>query len=152
MKEDFKSTQILHLALALGSLLFFIIVNILNDFKYKEEFDSSDSFLIYIVIAFVPLSIFMSRLMNKQALSFLNKESDLKEKAKNYRSRVIIRSALIEGAILFAAVVVLLTGHLYPAIAFVAGWFFLLWSRPTKEEFAQDYHLSSQERHDLINR
>jgi len=46
MKEDFKSTQILHLALALGSLLFFIIVNILNDFKYKEEFDSSDSFLI----------------------------------------------------------------------------------------------------------
>lgn len=147
MKKIFKSIQILHAALTIGSLLFFIVANVINDFQYTQVF-GTDSLFVYIVIAFVPMCMFLSRFMNKQALLTYD-EGEMEKKLGNYRSRVILRSALVEGAILFAVVTYILSSHMYPIIAFVIGWLFLLWSRPTLEEFQRDYKLTSQEMYDL---
>ena len=149
MKKEFQSIQILHAALLLGSLLFFLVANFLGDFELVQHLDDSDSILVYIIIVLVPICIATSRFMNKQLLASFKDDDSIQGKMDNYKNRVILRSALIEGPILFAAVVVLLDSHLYAAIMFVIGWGALLLIRPTLEEFAADYGLTSQEKNEV---
>ena len=149
MKQAFKQLQIIHAALLIGSLLFFLVASFLGDFQYTQDMNISDIILVYIVMGFIPICIGMSMYMNKQFFSEFNDNGDLNAKMGNYGKRIIVRSALIEGATLFAAVVVLLTTHLFAALAFVIGWFALVSVRPTLNEFARDYKLTSQEEHDM---
>ena len=147
MKKEFQSIQTLHLALAAGSLLIFLM------FYFVLGLNESDNYkelpLHYLIPAFLAMCIFMSKFMDRKMKASIKKEDSLSQKLTQYRERVIRRSALIEGAALFTLVFMYLTGNTLFAIYVGVGWLALLWVRPTLTEFVRDYGLSGQEQQEM---
>lgn len=146
MKKEFLSIKILHGALALGAFLFFMVTCLLNEFEFSQNFEQLE-ILDYIPLIVMLVCIPMSKLLDQKILSsFKNDGSEI----MNYRTRIVIRSALLEGATLLAIVTLLLNGHLLAAIVFVIGWVSLVLARPTENQFSEDYNLTGQERRELM--
>lgn len=148
MKTILRDIKIMHFAIALGSMLFFIVANFLNEFKLVSNFDKLDV-LDYAALFFVLFCIPASRFMNKKTYAAFKDDGTIETKIKNYKGRVIVRSALLNGAALVSAAAILLGGNLFPALTFIVAWVFLLSVRPTEEEFINDYKLTSQEQREL---
>lgn len=150
MKKDFLSIRILHGALCLGALLFFMVVYFLLGTENTGAPEGEDfKVFTYLVPLMVLSSILLSRLLDRNKLTAFKGTSDLFEKLNDYRTRVIMRSALIEGTILFAVVALLLTEDKLNVLYFGIGWLALLSVRPYLAEFSKDYKLSVKEEQEM---
>jgi hypothetical protein len=150
MKKEFLSTRILHGALVVGSLLFFVVVyfGLGIDEEVNAEPDTFDMFY-YLIPIVVLSSILVAKMVDRSKLAAFGGKGGLKEKLFDYRTRVIIRSALTEGAALFAVVALLLTNNMIYAIYFGIGWLALVYFRPNAAELSNDYNLTTQEEQEL---
>lgn len=145
IKNQLKITNVIYLSLAIGLMLFFIIVIYLMKNKSIIPLQNLDSVFTIVVPLFGLMMMFLSRfLFNKLIVKFSESE-DLGQKIIHYRTAKIISWALIEGASFLALVAALLTlNYLYIAVFILLFGFFLL-SRPSKESLVKDLRLSSNE-------
>lgn len=79
----------------------------------------------------------------------INQEDDVNTKMNKYRTRVLIRSALLEGAALFSTGIILMTQHTVQSVIFAIAWLLLLIVRPRVSEFVKDYRLNAEEEFEL---
>lgn len=149
MRPFFQQLNILYLALLAGQLLFcgvayFLIYNNMTDHQPPDD---------ALFKTLVPLFI----LGGAGAAYFLNRRrqvqggelDSLEAKAQHYRSSVIIRSALMEGANLFAIVAGLLQQDLLYLLYFAVGVLAFVYFRPSKQNFIREYELSGREIEEL---
>mgnify|MGYP001078123876 CR=1 FL=1 len=150
MKKEFLSTRILHGAMVMGSLLFFVVVYFVFgiDKVVNAEPGTFDMFS-YLIPIVVLSSILIAKMLDRNKLASFDGEGGLKEKLFDYRVRVIIRSALTEGTALFAVVAVLLTDDIIYALYFGIGWLALVYFRPNAAELSNDYNVTPQEEQEL---
>lgn len=150
MNKEFQSLRILHGALCLGSLLFFIIVYFvlgIDDVALGQE----DDLIVfnYLVPVLIVSGLLLSRMMDRTRLGAFKFPGTLPDKIIDYRSRIVLRSALIEGPILFAIVLLMLTGNKLNVLYIGIGWLGLLYVRPHMAEFIKDYKLTAQEQQEM---
>lgn len=146
MKQEFQSIKILHFALVGGALLMALVIYFILG---VNESKNPDTLWEYVLPGLLILGLLGAFVMNKEAKNHLEKEANLAQKLANYRKRVIMRSALLEGVILNSLVFTYIAENptlvIYPAIA----WLALLFVRPRMAEFVKDYNISGQEEQEM---
>ncbi len=150
MYKDFQAIRIVHGALCLGSLLFFIIVYFVLGVEEAALGQGDDMKIFnYLVPVLIVSGLLLSRMMDRTRLGAFKFPGTLPDKFIDYRSRIILRSALIEGPILFAIVLLMLTGNKLNVLYIAIGWLALLYVRPHMAEFIKDYQLTGQEQQEM---
>ena len=151
MKQEFLSIRIVHASLGMGALLFFLVVYFMfGEETYAQDAGQDFAFFKYLTPILVVSGLLLSRVMDRARLGAFKTPAELSEKLVDYRSRVVLRSALIEGPTLFAVIGLLLTGDKINALYFAIGWLALLYVRPYMAEFVRDYKLSVKEEQEMM--
>lgn len=149
---EFKSLNIIHLALVVGCTLFFIIVNfVLRDHFNVPTFEAGDVFTIPAIILIL-LAVFGSPFVFMRAISTVAEDASLDEKMTRYRTASIIKWALIEGPCLFLIVCTLLSPSLFYIGASFILIFLLIMNRPSKEKMSMIMRLNQDEQAELFGR
>lgn len=146
-QEYFKTLLILHLALSMGPVFFGLITTflILGGVISNDATDLNTIFL-YLIPIITISGLLSSIWVYKMKLRGLKEEKDFKTKMTNYRSALIIRYALLEGAAFFAILAVILTCDLlFLAFAGLMIILLILW-RPTKKLVISDLKLNMLEK------
>lgn len=145
-KELFYQINILYYALLAGQILFCIIIlfALLDPETRQSGWPEAPFGLIVPILlaSIIPIVFFI----NNRQLSQATDQKDLPAKAAHYRTLVLLRSALIEGANLFCLVALLLENNSTFLIFFGAGLLLFLYFRPSVNEFLQHYQLSGAEK------
>jgi hypothetical protein len=112
-KEYFNSLTILHSAMAIGQLLFGLVIYFqFSNSEATDEMNRINNVFRIMVPAFVIGGLFSSELLFRTLLKKVNQKTDLKERLIGYRSALIIKYALLEGPSLFAIIAFLVTSNL----------------------------------------
>lgn len=141
MKEYFKQLFILYGALAGGQILFATVVMALISQSPVAESDK----IFMNILPFVVLgSIFVSFSINRRRKA---QAAEVAPEARQeyYRSMVIIRCALVEGASLFSIVVALITLDMRYLLFFACCLIFFMLLRPGVDEYLRLFPFSPQE-------
>lgn len=145
-KELFRQINILYFALLAGQILFCtVVVFAILDPETRQTGwpEAPFGLLVPVLLAgIIPLVFFINNRQLQQAPA----QENLSAKIGHYRTLVILRSALIEGANLFCLVVLLLENNSTFLIFFGAGLLLFLYFRPSVNEFLQHYQLSGAEK------
>jgi len=88
-------------------------------------------------------------LLNRERQAQLGHLTGLAAKAEHYRASVIIRSALMEGANLFAIIAALIDVNMTYLLYFAVGLLAFVYFRPSEAEFSRAYDLSAAEQEQL---
>jgi hypothetical protein len=145
IKNQLKITNVIYITLAIGLILFFMIVMYLMENQSITTVQKLDSFFTIVIPLFGLLMMYLSRFLFNKMIAKLSVDADLSQKIVQYRTAKIISWALIEGASFLALVAALLTlNYLYIAVLIFLFGYFLL-SRPSKESFIKDLHLTSEQ-------
>lgn len=144
--EQFRVTRIIYSALILGVLIMFAISLFFVENKKVTPNPSLDEIskilipIVGIVVMFLARGIY-----NKNISSIENNES-LLTKISRYRTFKIVQWAQIESGSLISIVGFILTSNYLYAIVFLflVGFFILI--RPSKEQFVNDFKISSNQR------
>lgn len=145
MKKEFLSIRILHAALVMGSTLFFAVVYFVLGTEGINATPGEHQMYNFLIPFLLVGSIVLARMLDRKRLSEFQNSRSLMEKMVDYRTRVIIRSALIEGAALMAVLALLETGSQTHAIYFGVGLLAMIYVRPYTTEFFNNYQLTNQE-------
>lgn len=139
--NDFKALNIIFFALLAGQLLFAIVVVYLNGQQEAETSyllgPETDPMAVgAYVLAMVFFSRFIDSMWKKQISTVLRVQ---RPAFAHYRTNVIIRLAILEGASLLTIVFAMVTNNstLFLCTAFVLAAFWM--ARPTVEEFTERY-------------
>lgn len=150
-KDSFKSTKVLHLALLAGAALFFIVaIGVLKSFAIEYDLSKME-FFDYIPCALL-LTLVNAFSFNRKILKSFDGD-DLMEKLSNYRTRVIMRSAIIEGVALTTVAIALMGPPkvmITNILIFAIAWFLLLLMTPKLDELTRDYNISEQDKQRLV--
>lgn len=145
----FQQTRILYFALLAGQLLFFImVVFVLNTPDVFESGWPEPPFGIIVPLVTIG-AIGAAFLVNKKRLNEGAAAGDLEQKMAHYRSTVIVRSALLEGANILSIVLALIQPSTMFLAFFGLGIVIFLYFRPSVDEFSQYYGLSAAEQSEL---
>lgn len=148
VKEQFKSIQIIHIALMAGMVLVFVILWFQKQpVTNMNPLDGTLSIILpFVVLAAIGGGV---ALYNKQKSS-IDPNSTLKQKIWNYRKISVLRWSLIEGASLACILVFyFVESNISILFAFTLGLFAFSVFRPTVDGLATDFKLSQQERNEL---
>jgi hypothetical protein len=142
MTSNFQQIKLLYLSLLVAQLIFAVVILMTTGIpRHFGKLAPDDLYLLLgILLSFG--SIFTANWINHQRKGLVNRMDALPEKLMHYRSLVIIRSALVEGANIMTLTFALLTGQGFFYIIFVAGFLAFLYFRPSKREFSEDYDIS----------
>lgn len=147
--EILRQIYILFYSLLAGQVLFcaMILFAILDPATRQSGWPAAPfgTFVPVVIAVMIPIALTISR----KRLASGAAEPDLAAKLNHYRSVVILRSALLEGANLFCLVIFLLENNLTYLYFFAAGLLVFFYLRPSEDEFSQHYQLSSAERAEL---
>lgn len=157
MANQVTSNQYLfQLNLIYGAQAFFMVVFgliafVMNQSTHNSD-DSYNSLLLYTLVAVTIGSMMSAHFVFNLLVQRIDQNLSLKIKLQKYLSTVLIRSALLEFPGLFASVVSILTGSLYPLIGvlLILIVFFLL--RPSTSQIIIDLSLSPKEKEMLEDR
>lgn len=145
----FRQTNILYYALLLGQILFCLVaVFALDSAQPRQSGWPGEPFGMIVPIMMVGL-FGVAFLLNNKRLAIGAGEPDLDAKVAHYRTTVIIRSALVEGANLLSVVCFLLENNTTFLIFFACGMLVFLYFRPSVNEFMQHYGLSAAEQAEM---
>jgi hypothetical protein len=146
-KEYFNSLTILHAAMAIGQLLFGLVIYFqFSNAELTDEMNSMNDIFRIMVPAFIIGGLFTSELLFKTLLKKINQKTDLKERLIGYRSALIIKYALLEGPSLFAIIAFLVTSNL--VFLGLSGFIILMFltNRPTRFRAINDLLLNPSDK------
>ena len=144
-KEGLKQTQILHLAMTLGLILLFTAFTFIFGLELNPDTEKATVLGKVFPIFLVGLLV-MGIFSYKSRVAQTGNLQTLLEKTEHYRTTSIIRWALIEGAALMSLVFHFVVESNYLFLGtFGSALLCMLFFRPSKNQFAQDYQLSNQE-------
>ncbi len=145
-KEYFKTTLRVYLAILAGQIAFASISLFLVQSRTLNNQDKDLSgIFIYMVIFFVIYSVIAGNLFFKNKLQKCKNYKTLNEKLSNYRSALIIRYAMLEGASFFTIVAYLVTWELfYLGFAALIIIVFLM-IKPSPKKIISDLELNATE-------
>lgn len=144
-KKFLTSLSIVHIALAMGQILFALVTIFLNKDKETAIWYVNDVFVFVLPVVALLGALTGNILFKNQVLALQKKES-LKEKLTGYQSAFIIKLALLEGPALFGIVCYLITGNLFHII--IAGLIILYFMslKPGKEKVENDLILTYEQK------
>lgn len=131
MKSFFQQLRLIFLALLGGQLLFCgVVYFLLQEASPAPGFDNFQFF----IPAFLLVCTGLAFWINNRRLEQGRELKDPVARAENYRSTVILRLALIEGANLFAIIAALISENSSLLLNFAVGLLVFIWFRPREEE------------------
>jgi hypothetical protein len=149
-EQKFVTTiQIIHFAQMIGAAMFgFIIFFVICSGQLEYHWSDLDM-LNYLALAFcIVFPAIGISLFNKN-IAQANSTELLKDKLDQYRSSFIIRTALVQGPILFCLVVTMLTKNGNMLYLIIPMFALQLYLRPTKKSISEDLMLDYKEQEEM---
>jgi hypothetical protein len=145
ISEQFRVTGIIYGALIFGIITFFAIALYVVENKKLEPNQSMDEIFKFLIPIAGIVVMFLARSIYNKNISSVNYNEDLLSKISKYRTFKIIQWALVESVAFLSNVGFILTGnHLYAIVfLFMLGYFILI--KPSKEQFINDFKISSEQ-------
>lgn len=142
-KQYFQSLLIIYFALLAGQLMFAVIAYFISSSNGGlGETDADFVQIGQIMVAVLAVTnLIISTQISKALVSKAKDKNTLKEKLAGYRSALIVKYALLEGASMFASVFLLLTGEIFFFIVAVLIIGVFLLYRPSKEKTIAELQL-----------
>lgn len=141
-----KSLTVLHTALLAGQIIFAVVAFAL---VYTGNFPNSLQDMGNIFFLLVPLSIIAGRLVGtmlyKKKLGAAVNSNITADRLNMYRAAFILRCALIEGPVLFAIIIYLLTNNTEILLFALGGIFLFTIIKPTKEKIMSELQVSESD-------
>jgi glucan phosphoethanolaminetransferase (alkaline phosphatase superfamily) len=147
----FRTITLIHLALAIGQVLFGIVVLSLNKRIIINIRDTHDPMVYLVPLMAITCFILSGFLFKKVLSSGIKPGSTLKQKLVIYQTALIIRLALLEGPSLFGIVAFFLTGSLFFLIISATLVAYFIYIRPTRNTIEEILELSYAEK-EILNR
>lgn len=145
LTEQFKSIQIIFLALLAGQLIFlFIAVYIVQSGNVKLN---EDLFLIFLIVDLLIVfpAVVIGPLLYRNFINKAKTGLSIQQKFNIYRQGVIIKLALVEAPTIFSIVGYLLTGSFVFLIIAIGVLVLFFFHRPTIEKFFEDFDIPLSE-------
>lgn len=144
--NEFKGIYILYYALMTGQILMTLIISyLIIDAEKNFTWDMSNPF--HLVAPILILSaISMSSLLFTNKMEEAKNIKGLSGKLEHYRSSIILRSALLEGANLVCLIFFFLEQNYFFLLLFFLGFCVFLLVRPSEDNFKEKYRLTEEER------
>ncbi len=146
-QNDFKSNYILYYALIAGQVLIALTLSYLmigSEITFGWEM-SSPFYLIapILMLGCITMSYILFSKRMEEAKSI---KGGLFSKLEHYRSSIILRSGLLEGANLICIIFYYLEQNYFFLLLFFIGFSVFLLVRPSEEMFREKYKLTEEER------
>lgn len=141
--NDFKMMGVIHYALLFGILLFAAVVYFIR--PISEVQDGLYDIFRYAIPAVAIFAVLGGRFICNPIFSAASQKESLGEKLDVFRTGMIIRWALVEGAALFAIVAYMLTNNFTMLIVAISLAVYMLTLRPTPETAGAALKLSESE-------
>lgn len=141
MKDHFKQINILWLALLMGQLLFFVVVYFFVAGTGEGALEIFQTVVPVLLLGALGGVYFLSKKRSEEGATL----DSLQAKAEHYRSTIIIRSALLEGANLMAIIGMMMDTPQPYLPYFAVGIAAFLYFRPSVNRFIHDYQVKGQE-------
>ncbi len=136
--NPYQRIEIFFYSLAAGQILFAAITY----FFFLDSGEKSDiPQLLYVVPVALIACMGAAYFMNNKLRETAPDQKEEAAKLSHYKSRVILRGALMEGANLLAIVAALITGDVTFFFLFLIGFSVFFYFRPSRYELEQDYQL-----------
>jgi hypothetical protein len=154
-KSIFRTTTIIYFALLAGQLMFALVTFLVNTNPiHLDLVNEKKDILFYFVPGFALCCAFAGIFIFKKLTTAYQQKStagnySLSDKLRFFQTAIIVRSALFEGAALFAIVNFLITGNLLFIIVAVCLMVVYLTLRPTVDVVADTLQLSYEEKLEL---
>lgn len=144
LKEEFKSIQIIFMALLAGMLMFAGVTTFVLVEETFYQVDFNDFFTI-LVLALGFVSIILSGFFYKLITSRIEESHSLPEKVNKYKTAKIVSLAIAEMPILFSIVSFMFTGNTFFQLVFFVLLAFFITKVPGKVKFIEDAKISREE-------
>lgn len=144
-KPYFTTLRILHAALLLGMIVFFLVIRfVLLSSEVIDNAIVSDAFLLYIPPIVIAIGILSGWLLFKKQL----KQSEgkiLTLKLMDYRAALIVRWALLEGSVLLALIMFLIYADRYFMGVALVGMAAFTFLRPDPKKAITHLNLNEED-------
>ncbi|MEO0340047.1 MAG: hypothetical protein AAF242_12630 [Bacteroidota bacterium] len=136
--NPYQRIELIFYSLAAGQIIFAVITY----FFLLDEGNKSDiPQLLYVVPLALIACMGAAYFMNNKLREAAPDQKDETAKLSHYQTRVIMRSALMEGANLLAIIAALITGDVTFFFVFLIGFAVFFYFRPSRYELEHDYQL-----------
>ncbi|MCH7772835.1 MAG: hypothetical protein IH784_00295 [Bacteroidetes bacterium] len=152
ISEQFRVTGIIYGALIFGLITFFTIALFIVENKKFEPIQSIDEIFKLLIPLAGFAAMFLAWGIYNKNISSLNYNEDLLSKITKYRTFKIIQWALVESVGFLSNVGFIITGNYLHAIVFLFMLGFFILIRPSKEQFFNDFKISSEQKKLFSNR
>lgn len=146
-----KSLTIIHTALLIGATAFTVIAVFIGRQTAHVDDATMTTTLLTVAALMLVGSQFMAAFLFSQRLQLARQQNNPDEKLGIYRSALIVKMALLEGPVMFCAVVTLITGNLLGAGMGALGLVAMALQKPGVAGISDALNLSPEERHRLEN-
>tara|TARA_B100000508_G_C11465884_1_gene282551 strand:- start:35104 stop:35592 length:489 start_codon:yes stop_codon:yes gene_type:complete len=146
-KQYLTSLRVIHFALLLGQIIFAAITLLLGGDETNSQ-SGLDSNLIIAPVLIVS-GILIGYFIEQNKLKNLDHRAPLKAKLDKYRTILITKYSLVEGAVLFSIVNYLLTSNFVFLIYALFGIAYMVFIGPSKRKLFVELKLSSDEQEKL---
>jgi len=146
-KTFFKNLNRIHIAMLAGQVLFLIIASYLELSQTGPQSNIQEGADIYfMIVSLLTVSgILGSKIIYESLTKKAQKKEGIMEKMQAYQSAVIVRLAILQGAIIFSIVAFLLTSKML-VLAFAAVLLlFFIGSKPAKQKAIVDLKLNRED-------
>ena len=144
MNSGFRQIWIIYGALTMGQIILALVVVYWLTSGGATDASEMPS-LDYIVPLSLVGAVFSAYTLNRVLAGKASQQKGLSAKLDHYQNRVIIRSALIEGANLLVLISAMLTGKMSFLLFFLAGFGMFILFYPRMSVFSSEYALTTDE-------
>jgi len=148
-KENFKINFIIYFALLAGIMIFALLAYFISNRQEAGQNENILSILTYVVPTFAVFEIFLSRFIYSKFIQQIQSNATLFEKIGKYRTAKIVSWALLEGAALFSVVAFIVTRSVFFYVVLLVIIVAFILSKPSLEEFINDFTIEGNERDEL---
>lgn len=144
-KIDFRSLFIVFLGLIGGQVIFAAVAYFLNSTGNNEPSMANADFAY--LVPLVLLACFLGAYFWDRSRSSTNTQvkEELKQRMDHYRTTVVVRLAILEGANILSIIAYLLTNEYVYLVYFALGLGASLAFRPSRGQFQQRYLVSNRD-------
>jgi len=153
--NDFKGNYIIYYSLVTGQVLIAFVMSYLlmgNEITFSWEMDNP----LYLIAPILMLScISVSSFLFTKKMEEAKRVKGFSKKLSHYRSSIILRSGLLEGANLTCIIFYFWESNYFFLFLFFVGFCAFLLVRPSEDNFREKYRLTEEERMEfrkMINR
>ncbi len=145
ISKQFRVTGIIYGALIFGLITFFAIALFIVENKKIEPTQSINEIFKFLIPIAGFAVMFLARSIYNKNISSVNFNEDLLAKITKYRTFKIIQWAQIESGAFLSLVGFILTGNYLYAIVFLFLLGYLIFIKPSKEQFINDLKISNEQ-------